>query len=76
MHDASLVVGRPSRCAAGKPLISKRAEGGPVGRLLACEPEGPLGRHDPRGPSSFERTGMPRAERNKCSMPAMRPCDI
>ena len=29
MHDASLVVGRPSRCAAGKPLISKRAEGWP-----------------------------------------------
>ena len=48
----------------------------PAGKLLACEHNGPLGRHDPRGPSSFERTGMPRAERDKCSKPAMRSIDI
>jgi hypothetical protein len=43
----------------------------PAKKLLACEPCGPLGRHDPRGPSSFWGTGMPRVEREECHKPVM-----
>jgi len=44
---------------------------------LATPPlDGPLGTMALRGLSFFERTGMPRAERDKCLKPAMRSFDI
>ena len=38
----------------------------PAGRLLACEPDGPLGTIIPRGPLCFRDTHPPREERDEC----------